>query len=87
MYLARIFKISWLGVVIELISSYWKVTATCADSWVTDIFFSYKCVINELTRTRHNCQSSRTHQKHTQTGSKQDASPPNLYITVKNTGI
>ena len=32
MYLARIFEISWLGVVIELISSYWKVIATCAYS-------------------------------------------------------
>ena len=62
MYLVQIFEISWLRVVIELISSHWNVIATCADSQITDIFFSCKCVINELTRTRHNCQSSRTHQ-------------------------
>ena len=36
----------WLGVVIELISSNWKVNATCADSYITDIFFSCKRVIN-----------------------------------------
>ena len=57
----RIFKIVWSGVVIELISSNWKVIATCADWYTTDIFFSCKCVINELTLTRHYCQSSRTH--------------------------
>ena len=62
MYLAWIFKIVWLVVVIELISSYWRVIATCANSYITYIFFSCKCVINELTHTRHNCQSSRTHQ-------------------------
>ena len=43
----RIFKIVWLGVVIELISSNWKVIATCADAYVIDIFFSCMCVINE----------------------------------------
>ena len=52
----RIFEIVWLGVVIELISSNWKVIVTCADWYIAD-----KGVINELTRTRHNCQSSRTH--------------------------
>ena len=36
----------WLGVVIELISSKWKVIAPCADS---NIFFSYNRVINEWT--------------------------------------
>ena len=47
--LVRIFEIVWLGVVIELISSNWKVIATCADRYITDIFFSCKCVISELT--------------------------------------
>ena len=61
MYHVRIFEIVWLGVVLELISSNWKVIATCADWYITDIF-SCKCVINELTRARHKCQSSRTHQ-------------------------
>ena len=60
--LVRIFEIVWLGVVIELISSNWKVVATCADSYITDIFFSCRCVVNELTHTRHYCQSSCTHQ-------------------------
>ena len=60
-YPVRIFEIVWLGVVIEVISSNWKVIATCADWYITDIFLSCKCVINELTRTRHNCRSSRTH--------------------------
>ena len=32
MHLVRIFEISWLSVVIELISSHCKVIATCADS-------------------------------------------------------
>ena len=53
LYIVRIFEIVWLGVVIELISSNWKVIATCVDWYITDIFFSYKCVINEYTRTRH----------------------------------
>ena len=51
-----------LGVVIELISSNWKVISTCADLYITEIFFSCKCVFNELTRARHNCQLSHTHQ-------------------------
>ena len=51
-----------LGVAIELISSNWKVIATCAGSYITDIFFSCKRVINEWTHTRHNCESSRTHE-------------------------
>ena len=51
-----------LGVAIELISSNWKVIATCADSYIKDIFFSCKRVINEWTHTRHNCELSRTHQ-------------------------
>ena len=38
MYLVQIFKIIWLGVVIELISSKCKVIASCADSFITDIF-------------------------------------------------
>ena len=54
-------EIVWLGVVIELISSNWKVIETCTDWCIADIFFSCKCVINELTCTRHNCQSSRMH--------------------------
>ena len=49
-------KLVWLYVVIELISSDWKVIATCADMYIADIFFGYKRVINELTRTRHNCK-------------------------------
>ena len=53
---------NWLGVVIELISSDCKVIAICADSYINRIFFSCECVINELTPTRHNCQSSGTHQ-------------------------
>ena len=48
MYLVLIFKIVWLDVVIELISSNWKVIATRADFYVTDIFFSCKRVIKEL---------------------------------------
>ena len=36
--------------------------ATCADSYITDIFFSCKRVINEWTHKRHNCELSRTHQ-------------------------
>ena len=44
----RILEIVWLGVVIELISSNWKVIATCADWYITDIFFSFKCVINDF---------------------------------------
>ena len=28
----------WLGVVIELLSSNWKVIASCADSYITEIF-------------------------------------------------
>ena len=31
----QIFEIVWLGVVIELISSNWKVIATCADLYIT----------------------------------------------------
>ena len=53
MYLVQIFEIDWLGVVM---------IATWADSIITDIFFSCKCVINELTCTRHTCQSSHMHQ-------------------------
>ena len=49
------------GVVIELISSNWKVVATCADWYITDTFFSCKFVVNELKRIRHNCQSSGTY--------------------------
>ena len=52
----------WLCVVKELISSKWKVIASCADSYTTDIFFSCKRVINEWTHTIHNCKLSRTHQ-------------------------
>ena len=52
----------WLDIVIELILSNWKVIATCADSYITDIFYSCKCVINEWTHTRQNCESSCTHQ-------------------------
>ena len=59
---ANIRNCFWLGVVIELISSNWKEIATCADSYITDIFFSCKRVINEWTHTRRNCESSRTHQ-------------------------
>ena len=59
---ANIRNCFWLGVVIELISSNWKVIASCADSYITDICFSCKRVINEWTHTRHNCESSRTHQ-------------------------
>ena len=47
---------------IELISSNWKVIATYADSYITDKFFCCKRVIDEWTHTRHNCESSRTHQ-------------------------
>ena len=36
------FEIVWLGVVIEIISSNCKVIATCADSYITDIFFTFK---------------------------------------------
>ena len=35
--LVRMFEIIWLGVVIEHISSNWKVIATCADWYITDI--------------------------------------------------
>ena len=44
-------QIFWLCVVIELTSSNWKVIATCANSYITDVFFSCKRVINELIRT------------------------------------
>ena len=40
-----------LGVVIELISSNCKVIASCADSYITDIFCSCKRVINAWTHT------------------------------------
>ena len=42
----------------SFISSKWKVIATCADSYIMDVFFSCKRVINELTRTdiTANCQ-------------------------------
>ena len=52
----------WLGVVIELNSSNWKVITMCEDSYITDIFFSCRRVINEWTHTRHYRESSRTHQ-------------------------
>ena len=61
---ANIRNCLWLGVVIELISSNRKVIATWADSYITDIFFSCKRVINEWTHTRCNCESSHTHQSH-----------------------
>ena len=48
----QMFETVWLDVVIELISSYWKVIAIWADSYITDIFFSCKCVIYKLTHTR-----------------------------------
>ena len=85
----RIFEIVWLGVVIELISSNWKEIATCADWYITDIFFSCKCVINELTRTRHNCQSSCTYRyTHRQEVNKKKYINIKtcIYITVKNAG-
>ena len=42
----------WLGVVIELLSSKWKVVASCADSYITDIFFSCKRLIIHRVLTR-----------------------------------
>ena len=87
-------------VVLELISSNWKEISTCADLYNTEIFFNGKRVINELTGTRHNCQSSRMHQythrqeinkKRVLSHARSHASPPNiktcLNITVKNAGI
>ena len=50
-----------LCVVIELISSKWKVITSCADLYITDIFFSCKRVINEWTH-KINCKLSHTHQ-------------------------
>ena len=47
---ANIRNCFWLGVVIELISSNWKVIATCVDSYIKDIFFSCKRVINHRSR-------------------------------------
>ena len=37
------FEIVWLSVVIGLISSNWKVIATCADWYITVIFFKCNC--------------------------------------------
>ena len=59
---ANIQNCFWWDVVIELISSNWKVIATCADSYIMDIFFICKDVINEWTHTRHNCESSYANQ-------------------------
>ena len=91
MNLVRIFEIVWLDVVIELISSNWKVFATCAELYITYNFFSCKRVINELTQTRHICNSSHKHQftRRQEVNKKKlsHASPPNiktyLYIPVK----
>ena len=71
---------------IELISSNWKVIPTCADSYITDIFFTCKCVINELTGIWYNCQSSHMHQ-YTRQQEVNKKSMTCLYITVKNAGI
>ena len=49
----RIFEIVWLGVVIELMSSSWKVIATCADSYITDIFFSCNLEVCNLLVDTH----------------------------------
>ena len=75
----------WLGVVIELISSNWKVIASCADSYITDMFFSCKRAINDRTLTRHKCESSRTHQ-YTR---GQEINKKNFHIrlTVENAGV
>ena len=42
---ANIQKLFLVGCVIELISSNWKRIASCADSYITDIFFGCKHVI------------------------------------------
>ena len=59
MYLVQTFKIVWLNIVIELISSNCNPTATCAGSLNTDIaLVTVSCkqlqMCNELTGTRQN---------------------------------
>ena len=66
---------------IELISSNWKVIASCADSYITDIFCSCKRVINEWTHTIVMYASI-----HMPTGCKQKNFQMCL-LFVKNAGI
>ena len=49
---ANIQNCFWLGDVIDFISSNWKVIAICADSYITDIFFSCKRVIYDSNTPR-----------------------------------
>ena len=58
---ANIRSCFWLGVVIEFISSNWKVISTCALLHYGH-FLQLQGVINEWTHTRRNCKSSRMHQ-------------------------
>ena len=78
----------WLGVVIYLISNNWKVIATCADSYITDNFFSFK---RGWIHTRHNCKSSHTHQYTRRQEVTKKIHMRLLFaftqITVKNAGI